>query len=113
MTGTREMTELRARLQLALGTGYEVGQEIGKGGMSRVFAARDLTLKRDIVVKILPLELSGDISIERFKREIHYAASLQHPHIVPVHAAGAVDGLPYYTMPRVEGQSLRERLNRV
>jgi tRNA A-37 threonylcarbamoyl transferase component Bud32 len=113
MTVTREVTDLRVRLQLALGTGYQVGEEIGQGGMSRVFAARDLTLKRDVVVKTLPPELGGDINVERFKREIHFAASLQHPHIVPVHAAGDVDGLPYYTMPRVEGESLRDRLNRV
>ena len=113
MTTTRHEIDLRERLQLALGDAYQVGDEIGKGGMSRVFAARDVKLRRDIVVKTLPPELAGDISIERFSREIHFAASLQHPHIVPVHAAGDVDGLPYYTMPRVEGESLRERLNRV
>ena len=100
-------------MQFALGQGYAVGEELTGGGMSRVFAARDLTLNRDVVVKTLPPELAGDISIERFKREIHFSASLQHPHIVPVHAAGDVDGLPYYTMPRVEGESLRHRLGRV
>jgi serine/threonine-protein kinase len=83
MTTIREATDLRSRLQLALGTGYQVGEEIGRGGMSRVFAARDLTLRRGIVV-----------NVERFQREIHFAASLQHPHIVPVPAAGDFDGLP-------------------
>lgn len=112
MTTIGAVTDLRTRVQLALGTGYRVGEEIGRGGMSRVFAARDLTLGREIVVKTLPPELAGDLSVERFKREIHFAASLQHPHIVPVHAAGDVDGLPYYTMPRVDGESLRDRLNR-
>jgi tetratricopeptide (TPR) repeat protein len=80
--------------------------------MSRVFAVRDNALHREIVVKVLPPELAGELSTERFKREIQFAASLQHPHIVPVHAAGDADGLPYYTMPRVEGESLRDRLAR-
>src|SRR5689334_546201 len=107
MTTTRHEIDLRERLQLALGDAYQVGDDIGKGGMSRVFAARDVKLRRDIVIKTLPPEMAGDISVERFAREIHIAASLQHPHIVPVHAAGDVDGLPYYTMPRVDGESLR------
>src|SRR5687768_16038002 len=107
MTSISAATDLRARLQVALGTGYQVGEEIGRGGMSRVFDARDLTLRRDIVVKALPPEMGGDLSIQRFKREIHFAASLQHPHIVHVHAAGDAHGLPYYTMPRVDVASLR------
>ena len=110
---TAQATELRDRLQEALGADCRIEREVGGGGMSRVFAARDLKLNRHVVVKVLPPELSGEVNIERFKREIMFAASLQHPHIVPLHTAGDVDGLPYYEMPLVEGESLRARLLRV
>jgi serine/threonine-protein kinase len=78
--------------------------------MSRVFIARETSLDRKVVVKVLPPELAQGVSVERFKREIQLAAQLQHAHIVPVHAAGETDGLPYYTMPLVDGHSLRSRL---
>src|SRR5437762_3011820 len=78
--------------------------------MSRVFAAEEMTLGRKVVVKVLAPELSGAINLDRFRREIMLAARLQHPHIVPLLAAGDVDGLPYFTMPFVEGESLRARL---
>jgi tetratricopeptide (TPR) repeat protein len=78
--------------------------------MSRVFAATETSLGRRVVVKILPQEMGEGVSVDRFKREITLAAQLQHPHIVPVLAAGEIAGLPYYTMPMVEGQSLRNRL---
>ncbi len=78
--------------------------------MSRVFAATETSLGRRVVVKILPHEMSEGVSVDRFKREITLAAQLQHPHIVPVLAAGEIVGLQYYTMPMVEGQSLRSRL---
>src|SRR6185436_1275598 len=81
--------------------------------MSRVFLVRETRLKRDIVVKVLPPEMAADVSIMRFEREIALAARLQHPHIVPLLATGATQGLPYYSMPYVEGESLRERLTRV
>ena len=110
---TAQATDLRDRLQDTLGADYRIEREVGGGGMSRVFAARDLKLNRHVVVKVLPPELSGEVNIERFKREIIFAASLQHPHIVPLHTAGDVDGLPYYEMPLVEGESLRARLLRV
>ena len=80
--------------------------------MSRVFVARDRTLDRSIVVKVLSANAAADVPIERFKREIALAARLQHPHIVPLLSAGDLDGLPYYTMPYVEGESLRARLTR-
>jgi tetratricopeptide (TPR) repeat protein len=101
---------LRDQLQTALGTSYTLEHELGGGGMSRVFAATETSLGRKVVVKVLPLEMSEGVSVERFKREITLAAQLQHPHIVPVLAAGEISGLPYYTMPLVEGQSLRTRL---
>ena len=80
--------------------------------MSRVFVARELALGRAVVVKVLPPELSGVMSAERFRREIQLAASLHHPHIVPVLTAGDANGLLYYTMPLVDGESLRSKLSR-
>ncbi|HVT38840.1 MAG TPA: protein kinase, partial [Gemmatimonadaceae bacterium] len=103
---------LRDRIQAALGDSYHLERELGGGGMSRVFVARETALGRTVALKVLSPELAAGISIERFHREIQVAARLQHPHVVPVHSAGAVDGLPYYTMPFVEGESLRARLTR-
>ena len=80
--------------------------------MSRVFVAEEASLGRSVVVKVLPAELAGSVSLARFQREISLAARLQHPHIVPLLAAGEMDGLPYYTMPFVEGESLRAKLAR-
>lgn len=104
---------LSERLQEKLGAGYQVQDELGGGGMSRVFAAQDLSLGRRVVVKVLSPELSSGVNGERFRREILMAAQLQHPHIVPVLAAGEVDGLPFFIMPFVPGQSLRQRLDGV
>ena len=104
--------ELRDQLQATLGGAYALERELGGGGMSRVFVATETALGRRVVVKVLPPELSGAVSTERFKREVQLAAGLQHPHIVPVHSAGEAGGLLYYTMPLVEGESLRERLAR-
>jgi tRNA A-37 threonylcarbamoyl transferase component Bud32/tetratricopeptide (TPR) repeat protein len=103
-------TELRDQLQSTLGSSYTLGHELGGGGMSRVFAATETSLGRQVVVKVLPPEMAEGVSIERFKREIQLAAQLRHPHIVPVLAAGVSNGLPYYTMPLEEGHSLRARL---
>jgi tetratricopeptide (TPR) repeat protein len=101
---------LREQLQASLGTTYRIGRELGGGGMSRVFVAEDTALGRTVVVKVLAPELMAGVNLDRFKREIRLAARLQHPHIVPVLQSGETDGLPYFTMPFVEGQSLRERL---
>ena len=109
LAASHEPSSLRARLQRALGDAYHIERELG-GGMSRVFAAREVRLDRVVVVKVLPPELGAALSAERFRREISLAARLQHPHIVPVHAAGEVEGIPWYTMPFIEGESLRERL---
>ncbi len=105
-------TELRDQLQHTLGTAYSLERELGGGGMSRVFVAREHALGRRIVVKILPPELAAAVSLERFRREIQFAASLLHPHIVPLLGAGDAEGLPYYTMPFIDGESLRTRLRR-
>ena len=104
--------DLRDQLQHTLGASYTLERELGGGGMSRVFVAEDTALGRSVVVKVLPPEMASGVSIERFKREITLAARLQHPHIVPLLSAGETGGLPYFTMPFVEGESLRARLAR-
>ncbi|HTG54064.1 MAG TPA: serine/threonine-protein kinase, partial [Gemmatimonadaceae bacterium] len=103
---------LQDQLQQTLGTEYTIERELGGGGMSRVFLATDTTLGRRVVIKALPPELAAAVSEERFRREILLAAQLQHPHIVPLHAAAQVGDLFYYTMPLVEGESLRTKLSR-
>jgi serine/threonine-protein kinase len=105
-------SDLHERLQSTLGASYTLERELGGGGMSRVFLVREEALGRWIVVKVLPPELAGGVNVERFHREIQLAASLLHPHIIPLLSAGETDGLPYYTMPFVEGESLRSRLAR-
>jgi eukaryotic-like serine/threonine-protein kinase len=102
---------LQDRLQANLGSAYTIERELGGGGMSRVFLAQDNTLGRRVVIKVLSPELASGVNGERFRREILLAAQLQHPHIVPVLAAGDVDSLPYFIMPFVAGQSLRQRLD--
>ena len=103
--------DLRERLQSALGSAYSLERELGGGGMSRVFLAREVRLGRDVVVKVLSPELAEGVSAERFERELRTVARLQHPNIVPLLTAGSTDGLPYYTMPFIRGESLRARLN--
>src|ERR1051325_9417728 len=106
------MIDLKEGLQQKLGSSFTVERELTGGGMSRVFVAFDATLGRRVVVKVLPPELAASVSVDRFKREIMLAATLQHPHIVGVLTAGEVDGMPYFTMPFVEGESLRARIER-
>src|SRR3954465_4739649 len=103
---------LREQLQHALGSAYRLERELGGGGMSRVFVAEETAFGRKVVVKVLPPDIAAGVSTERFKREIQVAARLQHPHIVPVLSAGEMDGVPYYTMPFVEGESVRARIAR-
>ncbi len=103
--------ELRDRLQTSLGGAYTLERELS-GGMSRVFIAEETSLGRKVVVKVLPPELAAEVSVERFRREIQFAAQLQHPLIVPVLSATQQGALLYYTMPFVRGESLRERLRR-
>src|SRR2546423_1145907 len=105
------LADLKEQLQTTLGSGYTLEKEITGAGMSRVFVARDETLGRKIVVKVLPEEMAASVNVQRFRREIQLAAQLQHPHIVPLLSAGEMNGLPYFTMPFVAGESLRARLN--
>jgi len=104
------VAELAEQLQTSLGSTYTIVRELGGGGMSRVFLANDNALGRAVVFKVLLPELAAGVNAERFKREVQLSARLQHPHIVPVLSAGEVDGLPYYVMPFVKGESLRARL---
>ncbi len=104
------MDPLRDQLQLALAEHYRIDRELGGGGMSRVFLATEIALDRRVVLKVLPPELAGGVSIERFRREISTAAKLQHPHIVPLLATGDANGLPWFSMPYIEGDTLRSRL---
>ena len=103
---------VRARLEAALGESLVLERELGGGGMSVVFVARESALERRVAVKVLSPELTAAVDARRFRREILLAARLQHPHVVPVLRAGDADGLPYFVMPYVEGESLRERLAR-
>ena len=102
--------DLRDRLQSTLGDAYSLERELGGGGMSRVFLAQEAALGRSVVVKVLSGDMMAGISAERFAREVRMAASLHHPNIVPVLTTGVADGLPYYTMPYVRGESLRARV---
>jgi serine/threonine-protein kinase len=106
------MDSLREKLEAALAGQYTFERELGGGGMSRTYVAREHALNRLVVVKVLSPDLLAGISIERFRREVLLAAQLQHPHIVPVLIAGDAGGTPWFTMPYVEGDSLRRRLDR-
>ncbi|MGE5803704.1 MAG: protein kinase domain-containing protein [Gemmatimonadota bacterium] len=106
------MQDLQARLAAALAGRYTIEREIGRGGMSLVFLARDLRNERLVALKVLRPELAQALGSERFLREIKVAATLAHPHILPLFDSDVVDGLLYYTMPYVEGESLRHRLQR-
>ena len=105
-------SDLQAQLQEVLGTAYRIDRELGGAGMSRVFVATETELDRQVVIKVLPPDLSAGINTDRFRREIQLAARLQHPHIVPLHAAGAKGGLLYYTMPFIGGENLRSLITR-
>jgi TolB-like protein len=101
-----------ARVQAHLASTYTIEEEMGGGGMSRVFRAHDHALNRKVVIKVLPQSVAGTMSVDRFRREIMLAAKLQNPHIVPVLAAGEVGELPYFVMPFIDGESLRARIQR-
>ncbi|HVT38972.1 MAG TPA: serine/threonine-protein kinase, partial [Gemmatimonadaceae bacterium] len=105
------MMDVHEHLQAALGSAFTVEREL-TGGMSRVFVATENALGRKVAIKVLPPDLVSAVSAERFRREIHVVAQLQHPHIVPVHITGEAGGLLFYTMPFIEGETLRQRLLR-
>jgi len=99
-------------LQAALADRYQIERELGRGGMALVYLAHDRKLGRPVALKVLSPDLAAALGPDRFLREIEIAAKLTHPHILPVHDCGEAGGLLYYTMPFVEGESLRDRLTR-
>ena len=107
------MSDLREVLQHSLGAGYRLSRELGGGGMSKVFVADDPAVGRRVVVKVLSPDLAAGVNVDRFKREIQLAASLHHPRIVPVLSAGqSGDDVLYYTMPFIDGETLRALVDR-
>jgi tetratricopeptide (TPR) repeat protein/tRNA A-37 threonylcarbamoyl transferase component Bud32 len=106
------MTEQLDRLQSALSDRYRIERELGQGGMATVYEARDLKHDRTVAIKVLRADLAAHLGTGRFLQEIRLTANLQHPHIVGVYDSGEADGLLYYVMPFIEGESLRARLDR-
>jgi eukaryotic-like serine/threonine-protein kinase len=106
------VSDFQARLQQALDTDFQIERELGGAGMSRVFVATERALQRRVVIKVLPPDLAAGVNVERFRREIQLAAQLQHPHIVPLLSAGDDRGLLWFSMPYIEGESLRGTLSR-
>src|SRR5215208_6454420 len=106
------MATIAERLAESLKERYRIEREIGQGGMATVVLAEDVRHHRKVAIKVLHPELSAVIGPERFLKEIELTASLQHPHILPLFDSGSADGLLYYVMPYVEGETLRSRLER-
>src|SRR3954463_9332411 len=106
------MTDTQSHLTAGLADRYRLERELGAGGMATVYLAYDLRHERKVAIKVLKPELSAVIGAERFLREIKTIATLQHPHILGLIDSGEVNGTAYYVMPFVEGESLRDRLNR-
>jgi TolB-like protein len=102
--------DVASRLRTGLSGTYRLERELPGGGMSRIFLAEEIALGRQVVIKVLPPDLVAGVSAERFSREIQMAAKLQQANIVPLLSFGVLDGLPYYTMPYVAGESLRNSL---
>ncbi|HVT37705.1 MAG TPA: serine/threonine-protein kinase [Gemmatimonadaceae bacterium] len=98
-------------LRNAFESAYVLERELTGGGMSRVFLATERALNRRVVIKVLPPDLAAGVNRERFRREIQLAAQLQHPHIVPLYSAGEHGELLYYTMPYIEGESLKHAIH--
>jgi serine/threonine-protein kinase len=107
------VTDPLDRLRSALGDRYDLEKQVGEGGMATVYRAKDLKIERTVAIKVLRPELSVSLGADRFLREIRVAANLQHPNILGLYDSGeAPGGLLYYVMPFIEGESLRDRLNK-
>ncbi|PYO80352.1 MAG: serine/threonine protein kinase [Gemmatimonadetes bacterium] len=106
------MADQRERLQAALAGHYTIDRELGHGGMAIVYLAHDVRHDRRVALKVLRPEIAAALGAERFLREIHIAAGLSHPNILPLYDSGDAGGVLYYVMPYVEGESLRDRLTR-
>ena len=106
------MTDPVARLNVALEGRYAIERELGEGGMATVYLADDLKHERKVALKVLKPELAAVVGAERFLAEIKTTANLTHPHVLPLHDSGDADGFLFYVMPHIEGESLRERIDR-
>jgi serine/threonine-protein kinase len=106
------VTELLERLSTALATRYRIQRELGQGGMAKVFLAHDLKYEREVAVKVLRTDIAAEVGATRFLQEIQIAARLHHPHILPLYDSDQADGLVYYVMPYIMGESLQQRLAR-
>lgn len=106
------MADFKTLLQEHFGAAYRIERELSGGGMSQVVLAQDVQHNRRVVIKLLPPSLGAAISAERFEREVMLSAALQHPNIVPVLSSGKMNGLPYFIMPFIEGESVRARVRR-
>ncbi|MGA9838467.1 MAG: protein kinase [Gemmatimonadaceae bacterium] len=106
------MTTAPDRLATALADRYRIERELGQGGMATVYLAEDLKHHRQVAIKVLKPELAAVLGADRFVQEITTTAQLQHPHILPLFDSGSADGFLYYVMPYVEGETLRDKLNR-
>ncbi len=107
------MSDPVARLNAALEGRYAIERELGEGGMATVYLADDLKHGRKVALKVLKPELAAVVGAERFLAEIQVTANLQHPHILPLFDSGEVEGFLFYVMPYVEGETLRDRIDRV
>ncbi len=106
------MTEILPRLSKALADHYKIEGQLGEGGMATVYLAEDLKHRRKVAVKVLRAELAAILGAERFLKEIEVTANLQHPNILPLYDSGEADTFLYYVMPYIEGETLRDQLDR-
>src|SRR5688500_6688703 len=100
------------RLVASLADRYRIERELGAGGMATVYLAQDLKHDRRVAIKVLKPELAAVLGAERFVVEIKTTASLQHPHLLPLFDSGTADGFLFYVMPYIQGETIREKLNR-
>ncbi len=106
------MSDATERLNAALEGRYAIERELGEGGMATVYLADDLKHERKVALKVLKPELAAVVGAERFLAEIKTTANLTHPNILPLHDSGEADGFLFYVMPYVEGETLRDRIDR-
>ncbi len=106
------MSEITGKLTTALADRYKIESHLGEGGMANVYLAEDLKHHRKVAVKVLRPELAAVLGAERFVQEITTTANLQHPHILPLFDSGEANGFLYYVMPFIDGETLRDKLNR-
>jgi len=106
------VTDSFDRLKSALADRYSIERELGAGGMATVYLAQDLKHRRQVAIKVLDPDLARALGSERFLREVEVTANLNHPHIIPLHDSGEADGFLFYVMPHIEGETLRERIDR-